>query len=170
MRSNSVLAKHPKYAQIISVYRDQYLANGGKVNEKKFWEEHIHPIVPGFSLQAFYQFMHRFRRETGTQTSLAVASAQTVPVTVAEKNLDAAMVSNDVATQTGIQAALNIMARTLKDIFADPEGSGMSKLQLADLGFKAMKAQDSRIKAIGAMRADDREEEKFNRMFKGNAM
>ena len=40
---------------------------------------------------------------------------------------------------------------------------------LADSLFKAMKAQDSRIHAIGKVREDGREEEKLNRAFEDAA-
>ena len=170
MISRSMLAKNPRYAEIISVYREQFVAQGGKVNEKKFWEQHIHPIVPNYGLKAWYQFIDKFRKSAGMAASLAVEAASAGPVTQEEGKLEAALMSNETATQLGIRSALNIGAKALESLLKDPMSlAAMTPTARAELLFKAMKAQDSRIHAIGKLKEDGREQAKFDKTFGGAA-
>lgn len=150
----------------MATYRTQFIANGGKVNETKFHKAYIEPIVPNYGLKAWYQFIEKFRKHASMSSGLAVAQVATSPVTTEEKKLETAMMSNEVATQLGIRAALNIGAKALQDIIDHPEDLVMmSKKDRAELLIKAMKAQDSRIHAIGKLKEDDREQQKFDRAF-----
>src|SRR5437879_5274666 len=140
MISRSTLARNHRYPEIIAVYREKFVANGGKVNDKKFYEEHIKPIVPNFSLVAWYQFIQKFRKHAGMSASLAVEAVKAGPVTTEEKNLERAMMTNDAATQLGINSALQIGARTLEELLKDPVAlAQLSARERTELLFKAMK-------------------------------
>lgn len=171
MNSRSALARHPKYSQIIQVYQGQFVAGAGRVNETKFYNEHIKPIVPGFGYKSWAAFILRFRKKSGMVASLAVKAASAAPAVTAENNLEIAIMTNDAATQIGINAALTIGARALEELLKDPVAlAAMSPAARSELMFKAMKAQDSRIHAIGKLKEDNREEQKFNKTFGGAAM
>lgn len=161
------LVHHPAYPKILLQY-NALLKNNGKVNDKKFYEEIVVKEIPGYHMQSWYQFLKRFK------TSVGIVAADTTPVapkpvapgftrTSMQEELSKTLMNNQVATSTGIQRALNIGSDRLQQIMDNPEL--MSAKDAIDLLFKAMKAQDSRIHAIGKVREDNREEEKLNRAF-----
>lgn len=166
MYSRSTLARHPRYADILARYREQFIANGGKVNEKKFWEVFIAPIVPNYGLKAWYQFIDRYRKTAGGVAALAVQAVAAGPVTTEEKKLERAMMTNEAATQLGINSALSIGAKALDELLKDPlKLALLTPVARTELLFKAMKAQDSRIHAIGKLKEDGREQAKFDKTF-----
>jgi len=150
-------------------YNDRH-ARDGSVNAKKFYEEIIAPVMPEYKMGAWYNFLARFKTAAGLviQQAKIIEAHDANPgisAKVEENKLSTALLSNEAATQLGIKTALNIGAKSLQDL--------MENLHLTppkdrvDILFKAMKAQDSRIHAIGKIREDNREEEKFNRAFDG---
>lgn len=171
MITKSTIAKHPRYAEILAVYTQEFAANGGKVNDKKFWETHIHPIAPDFKMISWYRFIRTFRRKSGMVASHAIETIAAGPAAKEEKKLESTMMTNDAATQLGIRAALNIGAKALESLLADPEAlMNMSVKERTELLFKAMKSQDSRIHAVGKLKEDGREQAKFDRAFGDLAM
>lgn len=171
MISRAVIARHPQYAFIISKYRESFIANGGKVNEKLFWETYIRPVVANYGLTAWYQFIQKFRKQTGLIAAQVSAANQVGPKTAEEGKLVTAMMTNEAATQLGINSALTLGAKALEALLSDSEAlAKMSPKERADMLFKAMKAQDSRIHAIGKLKEDNREEKKFNRVFGSGAL
>jgi hypothetical protein len=81
-----------------------------------------------------------------------------------EKRLEQNMLSNEIATAKGINYILNIAAEAAERVFKNPDLITDHK-EAIELGFKAMRAQDSRIHAIGKIKEDSREEEKLQRIF-----
>lgn len=170
MITKSAIARHPKYPQILAVYREEFAANGGKVNDKKFWETNIHPIAPNFQLISWYRFIRTFRAKAGMVASHAIETVAAGPTTVEEKKLETALMTNDAATALGIRMALNVGAKAFEEIINNPTVLlAMSPAERASFLFKAMKAQDSRMHAIGKVREDGREQQKFERAFGDSA-
>lgn len=166
---NNRLIKSPHYASIIEEYNRQ-LNEKGKINDKEFYRTIVAPLMPGYSVQTWYQFLRKFRSDLGhiiPANSTLVAPPKS-DKTAGEVNAQLAktMMSNKEATDKAIGLALNIGAERLRELQENPQL--MSAKEAVDLIFKAMKAQDSRIHAVGKIREDNREQEKFDRAF-GNA-
>jgi len=161
-RPNNRLVASPHYGNILREYNERH-AKDGSVNEKKFYEEVVAALIPDYKIGAWYKFIHRFKTTAGLVVANVVANQQRVPAGPEEEKLSTALLSNESATQIGIKSALNLGAKALDDLINNPHL--LSPKDRADILFKAMKAQDSRIHAIGKIREDNREEEKFNRAF-----
>lgn len=140
------------------------LKRDGRVNNKKFYEEVILPEIPSYDMSSWYKFLKRFKTEIGI---VPITPAAPVVQGEAGKELAATLLTNHEATQRAIQAALNISADALQQILENPELLPVDKR--AELFVKIMKAQDSRVKAIGGIRADNREQERFDRMMNNAA-
>ncbi|MFA5792171.1 MAG: hypothetical protein WC884_04025 [Candidatus Paceibacterota bacterium] len=160
--STNRLAGSHYYREILHEYNQQ-LKLSGKVNNLKFYREVILPLIPNYHIQSWYQFLHRFK----APADFVLAEARNLSIKdqlKKEKNkLHVTLLSNETATSLGIQRALNIAADRLIEIMENPQL--MSAKDAVDLLFKAMKAQDSRIHAIGKIREDNRKEDMFERVF-----
>jgi hypothetical protein len=157
------LATSPHYQKILHQYNNEYERTGGRVNDSKFYRDIILPLIPGYHLQSWYQFLRRFKTNAGL---VAVTVVNEGPRSIAkheEKRLEQNTVDNEVATQMGINLALNIGAERLKEIFENPEI--VTTKEASDLFFKAMKAQDSRIHAISKVKETNQKEEALQRLF-----
>lgn len=170
--STNKLATSPHFPEIIAEYTRLFKETAGKVNEKKFYEEVILPRIPDYKLMSLYQFLRRFKDENGivvlSELSAAAPSplapgAESTPAGAAVTELKKVMLSNQQATAAFVQSALNISADAAANILANPHL--LSEKEKVLLGIKIMKAQDSRIHAIGKIREDNREQEKFDRAF-----
>lgn len=156
------LAKSEHYGKILKEYNERYTRDG-MVNQLKFYTEIVKPLVPNYSQRAWYQFVNRFKTGAGLIAFQAAEMAVSAPVdpVPGEKTL----LSNTVATATLIQSILNIGAERAQQILENP--SLLTAKEAVELSLKGMKAQDSRIHAIGKIREDSREQEKFDRAFDG---
>ncbi len=157
------------YAAILQEYNLR-LVRDGKVNDKKFFEEVVSTLLPGYSLMTWYQFLRKFKSPSGGITeakSVAVAENTTAVAKVEEEKLKTTILSNQDATAKLLSLALNISADRLNQLLQNPQL--MSAKDAIEIGLKAMKAQDSRMHAIGKVREDSREQEKFDRAFNGAA-
>lgn len=170
---SNILANSPIYSDVLNNY-NRILQEEGHVNNKKFYEEFILPRLPNYHMQSWYKFLKRFRSDAGLEAAELVSHApvhvtvEKSPETIAkeiegEGKLKSTLVSNQDATARAVQKALNIANDRLEQIIANPEL--MTAKEAVDLLFKAMKAQDSRIHAVGKLREDNREQEKFDRAF-----
>lgn len=161
--STNILANHPAYGKIIATY-NRMLKEEGSVNNKNFYETIVLPEIPGYKMSNWYKFLNRFKTEAGIVPVSPIA-----PVVIGDsgKELAATMLSNQQATAKLIQSMLNISADAAAKIADDP--SLLTAKERAELGLKAMKAQDSRIHAVGKLREDNREQERFERAFDGAA-
>lgn len=162
------LANSPAYPKILNKY-NEILQQEGKVNNKKFYEQYILPEIPSYHLQSWYAFLKRFKLEAGLVVA-EVLPADVGPHAANEKApaveaLRTTLLTNSEATSKGIQMALNIATDRLQQIMENPQL--MTAKEAIDLLFKAMKAQDSRIHAVGKIREDNREQEKMDRAFAG---
>lgn len=165
--STNILANHPAAKKILEQYNTM-LQEKGKVNNKKFYEEVIKPEIPGYSMGSWYFFLKRFKIQSGILPVETVAPGVGLNTNRPEvEKIGATMLSNQEATNRLLQAALNISAERARMILANP--ALMSAKDAIELGLKAMKAQDSRIHAIGKVHEDGREQEKFDRAFNGGA-
>lgn len=168
----NTLVNHPSYGKILHAYNLE-LREKGKVNNLDFYRRVILPEIPTYNQQSWYFFLQRYKIESGllavtTKEQEAKSIVETkinrTPDAIAtEKELSLTMLSNKEATTQAIQKMLNIGNARLNEIMENPQL--MTAKEAIDLVTKAMKAQDSRIHAIGKVREDNREEEKLNRAF-----
>lgn len=161
--STNKLASSLEYQKILHLYNAEFERSGGRVNDSKFYREVILPLLPKYHLQSWYQFLRRFKTTAGLLAVQVVKGGSRAICKVEEKRLEQSMLTNEVATSRLIQTALNISAESAKKIIENPDL--LSPKERLGLGFKAMKAQDSRIHAIGKIREDSRAEEKLQRAF-----
>lgn len=167
--TTNTLATSPHYQRIMTEYNELYKRNG-RVNASKFYREVVRPLIPNYSRQSFYNFLHRFRTSTGL--ALAVinnAMPGQLPKGSAPYGIDVDaelehnMMSNQMATTLGIARMLNIGADALQELINDP--TKMSVRDRVELLLKAMKAQDSRMSAVSKIREDTRSQARFDREF-----
>lgn len=160
------LVNNGAYGKILLQYNEK-LKRDGKVNNKKFYEEIVVKEIPSYGMQSWYQFLKRFKTEAGIiavdKTYYPKSLDGKGSVTEISSEVATTLLSNQAATASFIQSALNIGAARAKEIQLHPEL--MTAKEAMDFAIKAMKAQDSRIHAIGKVREDNREEEKLNRAF-----
>jgi len=162
----NILANHPSYPKIIDCYNHQ-LKEKGKVNAKKFFEEVISPEIPHYKLQSWYKFIKRLKTVYGIMPVEVVPNPRSAvgEVVAQEQGAALTLLSNDAATKKLIQTVLNVSAQAAEDLLANPVNVSSDTMKRIELGLKAMKAQDSRIHAIGKIREDKREQDKFDRAF-----
>lgn len=160
--SNNALVNHPSYSKILARY-NQMMRDDGRVNNKKFYEMFVVTEIPTYKMCSWYKFLGRFQDEAGI--SAPVPDAPVIQGAVAE---DTAIVlrDNQTATVTLIQNILNISAQAAQQVLDDPKL--ISLKDRIKLGLDVMKAQDSRVKAIGNIKADNREQQRFEQAM-GNA-
>ena len=156
------LATHPAYEKILHQYNELH-AREGKVNAKKFYEQVILPEIPSLHIQSWYKFLRRFKATAGLVVAQVVKGGPNSIKGYEEDDLQNNLLGNEVAVQLGIRRALNIAAERLQEILDNPER--MTTKDAIELLFKAMKAQDSRVNAIGRIKEDRRQDEIFQRAF-----
>jgi hypothetical protein len=164
LKSNKLVTS-PIYGKILHLYNEE-LIEKGKVNNKKFYETHILPEMPNYNMQSWYQFLKKFKSKHGiVAATVHEAFVERAPTITQQQEgqVSKSMLSITEATSRGLTLALNIGHDRLKQIMENP--SLMSAKEAADLVFKALKAQDSRMHAVGRIREDNREQEKFERTF-----
>lgn len=164
--STNKLAMSPHYETILQKY-NQELSQKGKVNNSKFYREVILPLIPDYYPQSWYQFLHRLKATAGSSVAQASNQKELSPPEIQENKLQNTLLSNEKATALAINRALNIAVNRLQEIEKNPQL--LSHKDAIDLFFKAMKAQDSRIHAVGKIREDSRKEDAFERAFTRNA-
>lgn len=164
--SRNILATHHAYPKIIDRYNLE-LKEKGKVNAKKFYEDVILAEIPDYSLMSWYQFLRRLKTAygVGPVEVISPASEPGTSADLAERSAAMTLISNDEATRKLIQGILNISAQATAEMLSDPNNIPSDSWKKIELGLKAMKAQDSRIHAIGKIREDKREQDKFDRAF-----
>ncbi len=160
------LVKHPAYQKILHQYTER-LQRDGRVNNKRFYEEVILPEIPDYNMQSWYMHIKKFGTATGIIPAQVVDGSVKDITPDAERNFNNVLLSNKDATAKLVASALNISAQAAQDIIDNP--SLLSAKERLEIGLKAMKAQDSRIHAIGKVREDNREEEKLSRAFSDGA-
>ncbi len=163
--STNKLTNHPAYPKIIASY-SELLKRDGKVNAKKFYETVILPEIPDYDMGSWYYFLKRFKTSVGIMPANARNDGPGSAVT-APAELEKVLLENKDATNRALALALNISVEALQDIIDDP--SLVPAEKRAELFLKVMKAQDSRVKAVGTIRADNREQEKFERAMESAA-
>ena len=161
--TNSVI-NHAKYQEIAALLRERIVAGGGKVNAAKFYREVIASEAPDITYKAWTHYMAKLKAIDPGFESLA--SPKTLsPAIAATVDISTIIADGRRATESGLNSMIHIGAKALESIIRDP--ALMERLPLKDrimLLPLAMKAQDSRVHAIGRMKDDRRAEEKFNRL------
>ncbi len=160
--STNKLAASPAYSRILHEY-NEILTREGKVNNFKFYREVILPVLPKYHLQSWYQFLRRFKTTIGLVAVQVVRQSPNAIVGDGENRLENTLLSNEIASQLGIQRALNIGAERLKELLENPQL--MTAKDAIDLLFKAMKAQDSRVNAVAKIKQQSRKEIEFEKSF-----
>jgi hypothetical protein len=156
------LVSSPAYGKILESY-NRILGEEGKVNDKKFYEEYVKPEV-NIGLQSWYYFLKRFRTAAGIVAAEMTTTARSPMLKdEGERKVAMTMMTNHEATAKMISRILNISADAAQEIIDDP--TRLTPEKRVELGLKIMKAQDSRIHAVGKLREDNREQEKFERTF-----
>lgn len=160
--ANNKLTSHPSFPKIMATY-NALLKEKGKVSGLKFYKEVILPEIPDYDQSSWYYFLKRFKTAAGIVpvAPSTVVNREGSNTALVMEDTAKTLLSNNEALQKSIAAALNISADALQDILEQPELIPAEKR--AELFLKVMKAQDSRVKAIGTMRADNREQERFDR-------
>lgn len=170
MVTKSRIAQHPNYVVILQTYNEM-LQRDGRVNNLKFFRENVLPGMPEVRYDNWYAFIKKFKNAAGllapqhTDVTLPTAPRD------AEEGVVRAMLTNDEATKRGIGLMLNIGNATLEEIAKNPEL--LAKMPLKErvaLLTQAMKAQDSRIHAVGKIREDNRDQARFDHAFGDSAM
>lgn len=175
-RPDNTLVISPHYAEILKEYNKQYTEKKGKMNDGKFFKEFIEPRVPGYKLMTWYKFLRRWKDASGLSVLAKIPLQPEQPhigelsdVEEQQLELKKTFLANEQATQQGIQNALNLGALFYAELWRKySTGLPLTTFEqkcLADALFKAMKSQDSRIHAIGKIKQDNRDEERFNRAF-----
>lgn len=160
--STNRIVNSPAYTKILHLYNEE-LKDKGKVNKLAFYKNVVQKEIPNYTMSAWYQFVRRFETEAGLMAEQIHKIEQSTNPAVAENGVMRTLVGNKEATAKALQLALNIGMERLQKILENPDL--MTAKEAADLIFKVLKAQDSRIHAIGKVREDNREEEKMNRAF-----
>lgn len=160
----NTLVNHPSYPKIISTY-NELLKRDGKVNNRKFYREVVAPEIPDYAEQTWYSFLKKFKTNVGIVAAVIAERGGKTAGELASNDLTHTMLSNNEATINAINGILNLGASRIKEILENPQL--MTAKEVMDLFLKAMKAQDSRIHAVGKIREDNREQERFDRAFDG---
>lgn len=163
---SNALASSPHYEHILTEYNLR-LARDGRVNAGSFHAEVIAPLIPEYQVASWYKFLRRFKEAGNVQAGIAAAIDSTKPATPGAEIQEKVLLSNSTATAALVQKILNISALRAQEIIEHPEM--LTHKEAIELGLKVMKAQDSRIHAVGKLREDNREQEKFDRAFDGAA-
>ncbi len=160
--------------EILREYNER-LKRDGKINRLAFYREFILPRIPDYDVNSWYGFLSRTYKKIGSsKLPIPLPDETQLEKTHLTGELVNTMLSNEIATQKGIKNALNLGAMFYEALYKKyiehPDDlTEFEKRVLADSLFKSMKAQDSRIHALGKVREDDREQAKFERAFRGAA-
>ncbi len=172
--SKSKIITHPAYPKILQLYNEEFARTNGRLSDNRFFEEVVKREIKDTSRAAWYNLLKRVKTKSGMTIATPELLPENPPVNklVARENLEKTLVSNEIATQNGINSALNLGLEALQTLLADPvkmsQYTPQERQELykrSELLFKAMKSQDSRIHAIGKIKQDNRDEARFNRAF-----
>lgn len=172
--SSNRLVSSPHYGEILHLYNQEFrkaMEAGKRMNNLQFFRDVVRPRMgEDYSQEAFYQFLRRFKTEAGlriahTNKPLAINPNTEQEIIIANQQ---ELLSGDEATRRGIRSALNIGAEAFEQLINHPEL--LTPEKRAEIFFKAMKAQDSRMAAIGKIREDNRQQAKFEKAFNDASM
>lgn len=162
------LARSPHHDAILEKLAELRAASRS-VNLRQFHAEHVAPLLPDFRYESFRQYIKQLDDLANPPVDVAAPGlplapngTRILPSKVAER-FQEVLRAADRSTREGIALALGIGMQTLEGVM---NGTiVMSAKERADLLFKAMKAQDSRIIATAKVRQDAREEKAFEHVF-----
>lgn len=162
INSNNKFFNSPAFEEVMKEYTQQLQALGN-VNLTKFYRDFVSKRIPGLSYASFYRSIRRLNNQkllesqnnalTETNSKLSVIkSAQQTQIDIANE------------TRAGVAKAIAIGQAALEEILNNPDLIPIEKR--AELLFKAMRAQDSRVIAIAAAKRSKREEQTFQHAFR----
>lgn len=172
---NNKLASSVHYGTILKEYNkvfDAQKEKGKRVNDGEFWKNFIIPLIPDYQRQSWYYFLRKFKTQAGLTAAYNTDLGREIAVKeerglVQEDILGEKLLTNEVATSQGIRKALNIGKEAFDLLVNHPEE--LSVKERAAIFFQAMKAQDSRIHALGRVKEDAREDMKMRQAFEQSA-
>ena len=168
--STNKLMTSPYAYEILREYNAR-LQRDGKVNKLAFHREVILPKIPDYKQISWYCFLRRAYDKIGSPNlPVPLPDGQQLDAVHGAGEMVKTLQSNELATREGISHALNLGAAFYAELWTkyktDPESlTDFEKKIFSDSMFKAMKAQDSRIHALGKVRQDNRDQARFERAF-----
>lgn len=131
----------------------KYDAVGSVMAMNAFHREHIAPIDPKISLDAWKRFMRRFRKDTLIDTNKILQSSENK------------IVNSIVQEEKTLNKLSMLFDFTLDEILKDPEKmKGIPVETRASWFFAAMRARDARLRTGIKKRADDREQTAYDEL------
>lgn len=165
-RYSNAFTQSPLHNSIMERYHT--LAMQGEVSLVDFHAENIAPVLPEYKYESFRTYIRKLEEDMkamsiGLPNGASNKLGAPLPESVAIQRLKDLVVSSSRSTREGIALALGIGLETLQKIALGQ--IEMSAKERAELLFKAMKAQDSRIAATRMIRQDNREQAVFESVF-----
>lgn len=158
-----LLTESPHYHEILREY-NALIEKQGKVNNSKFFLNNVQPRVPEISYQIWYSHLQRIARKSGQVTIVPHSGSDKQKLIQSqEKQLEGHLQKTSENTQVSIAGALAVGRSAIEEILENPMKLSISERM--KIFFDAMKAQDSRIRAIAEIKKDAREEKAFAKAF-----
>lgn len=175
IRSDNKIANSPFYGEVVTKYNELIRAEG-KISKKKFYEEFVKPKIQ-VSERTWYNFLDKLEATAGVVDAIregrekeTIIAPLAPPAEVGKLEIEEAkagivmrLADNATATRNLISNMLNIGADAAQELIDHPEK--LSPEKRVDMALKAMRAQDSRIFAVAAVKKDKREEKAFQASF-----
>ena len=86
-RSSNILMSNPAYPRILEEYNLLFKETGGRVNNKKFYEDVIKPSIPSYNINTWYSFLNRFKSNTRGILNANIVTERTTTPPVGEIEL-----------------------------------------------------------------------------------
>lgn len=140
------------------------LRKKGKVNRQRFWREQILPLIPNFNRDDFYRYLHKYEPSVELTANRVIKNFTSGEGLITQEEKVRELLSTAaVNVQIGVAAGIKVGSEALQEMIEHPER--VPPEDRARFIFDAMKAQDSRIRAIAEIKKDAREERAFNKVF-----
>ena len=141
--------------------------SNGTAHANQFYEDVVFKHCPDTKRKTWLNLAIKLKKSFEAKRELIAINQDTELLSVDGKSNAAnnpnAMVKSELATLAGVKTALNIGYEALRQIRANP--SILPIKDRAELLFRAMAAQNERIKALATMKQEEREEKKFQKSF-----
>lgn len=175
IRRDNVIGSSPYYGEIMKTYNER-MQSEGYVNKREFFLEVVKPKV-NCSERTWYGFIKnleltagvmdtvRQKKQESDTPQILLPAEEIGPNEIAstQQQIVTRMADNATATRNLISRMLNIGADAAQELINNPEK--LSAEKRVDIALKAMRAQDSRIFAVAAVKKDRREEKAFQTSF-----
>lgn len=151
------------YEEMAAEY-NSIISSAGKVNRSAFYAQRIAPRLPDFTAGLFYRFVARYADKSGRLPGAkAVVAARNEIIEKEKKSIESLLARSSKFTQEGIATAIALGNITLQECLENP--GLLTANERIKLLFDAMKAQDSRVRALAELKKDAREQKVFDKVF-----